>query len=84
LTVIATPVLVAVMWWQDWPSGLTAVITLPLIPLFLILIGSRPARCRRSSGRRSPSSRRRCSSRSCGGRTGRADSPPSSPCRSSR
>lgn len=39
LTVIATPVLVAVMWWQDWPSGLTAVITLPLIPLFLILIG---------------------------------------------
>jgi len=39
LTVIATPVLVAVMWWQDWPSGLTALITLPLIPLFLILIG---------------------------------------------
>lgn len=39
LTVIATPVLVAIMWWQDWPSGLTAVITLPLIPLFLILIG---------------------------------------------
>ncbi|MFF3027131.1 thiol reductant ABC exporter subunit CydD [Microbacterium sp. NPDC057944] len=39
LTVIATPVLVAVMWWQDWPSGLTAIITLPLIPLFLVLIG---------------------------------------------
>lgn len=39
LTVIATPVLVAVMWWQDWPSGLIATITLPLIPLFLILIG---------------------------------------------
>ncbi|WP_226531229.1 thiol reductant ABC exporter subunit CydD [Microbacterium paraoxydans] len=39
LTVIATPVLVAVMWWQDWPSGLTALVTLPLIPLFLILIG---------------------------------------------
>ncbi|MFS0910524.1 thiol reductant ABC exporter subunit CydD [Microbacterium sp. 179-I 3D2 NHS] len=39
LTVIATPVIVAVMWWQDWPSGLTAVVTLPLIPLFLILIG---------------------------------------------
>ncbi|WEK60933.1 MAG: thiol reductant ABC exporter subunit CydD [Candidatus Microbacterium colombiense] len=39
LTVIATPVLLAVMWWQDWPSGLTAAITLPLIPLFLILIG---------------------------------------------
>jgi len=39
LTVIATPVLLLVMWWQDWPSGLTAAITLPLIPLFLILIG---------------------------------------------
>ncbi|WP_164234751.1 thiol reductant ABC exporter subunit CydD [Microbacterium hydrocarbonoxydans] len=39
LTVIATPVLLAVMWWRDWPSGLTALITLPLIPLFLILIG---------------------------------------------
>src|SRR5690606_7028933 len=39
LTVTATPVLVAVMWWRDWPSGLIATITLPLIPLFLILIG---------------------------------------------
>ncbi|WP_144792843.1 thiol reductant ABC exporter subunit CydD [Microbacterium paludicola] len=39
LTVVATPVIVAVMWWQDWPSGLTAVITLPLIPIFMILIG---------------------------------------------
>ncbi|MFE7699884.1 thiol reductant ABC exporter subunit CydD [Microbacterium keratanolyticum] len=39
LTMIATPVIVAVMWWQDWPSGVAAIITLPLIPLFLILIG---------------------------------------------
>ncbi|SDM14121.1 thiol reductant ABC exporter subunit CydD [Microbacterium azadirachtae] len=39
LTAIATPVIVVVMWWQDWPSGLAAVVTLPLIPLFLILIG---------------------------------------------
>ena len=39
LTVIATPVLLAVMWWQDWLSGLIATITLPMIPLFLILIG---------------------------------------------
>ncbi|MFT4260265.1 thiol reductant ABC exporter subunit CydD [Microbacterium sp.] len=39
LTVIATPVIVAAMWWQDWPSALTAVITLPLIPVFLVLIG---------------------------------------------
>lgn len=39
LTAIATSVLVAVMWWQDGISGLIAIITLPLIPLFLILIG---------------------------------------------
>lgn len=39
LTVIATPVLLVVMWWQDWISGLTVLITLPLIPLFMILIG---------------------------------------------
>ncbi|WP_353114144.1 thiol reductant ABC exporter subunit CydD [Microbacterium sp.] len=39
LTAIATPVIVAVMWWADWPSGLTAALTLPLVPLFLILIG---------------------------------------------
>lgn len=39
LTVIATPVLVAVMWWQDWISGLTVLVTLPLIPLFMVLIG---------------------------------------------
>lgn len=39
LTVITTPVLLAVMWWQDWISGLTVVLTLPLIPLFMVLIG---------------------------------------------
>ncbi|OJU44735.1 MAG: thiol reductant ABC exporter subunit CydD [Microbacterium sp. 69-7] len=39
LTVIATPVLVAVMWWEDWISGLTVLLTLPLIPLFMVLIG---------------------------------------------
>ncbi|MFT4051325.1 MAG: thiol reductant ABC exporter subunit CydD [Microbacterium sp.] len=39
LTVIATPVLVAVMWGQDWISGLTVLLTLPLIPLFMVLIG---------------------------------------------
>ncbi len=39
LTAITTPVLLAVMWWRDWSSGLTATIALPLIPLFLILIG---------------------------------------------
>lgn len=39
LTVIATPTLIVVMWWQDWLSGVMAIITLPLIPLFLVLIG---------------------------------------------
>lgn len=39
LTVIATPILLAVMWAQDWISGLTVLLTLPLIPLFMVLIG---------------------------------------------
>lgn len=39
LTMIATPVLVAIMWWQDWISGLTVILTIPLIPLFMVLIG---------------------------------------------
>lgn len=38
-TVVATPIIVAVMWWQDWVSGLTVVLTLPLIPIFMVLIG---------------------------------------------
>ena len=38
-TVIATPVIIAVMWWQDWISGLTVLLTLPLIPIFMVLIG---------------------------------------------
>src|SRR6478736_4179372 len=39
MTAIATPVLIAIMRWFDWESGLIATVTLPLIPLFLILIG---------------------------------------------
>ena len=38
-TAIATPIIIAVMWWMDWISGLTVVLTIPLIPLFMILIG---------------------------------------------
>lgn len=38
-TVVATPLIVAVMWWQDWISGLTVLLTLPLIPVFMVLIG---------------------------------------------
>lgn len=39
LTAIATPLIVAVMWWQDWLSGLTVLLTIPLIPIFMVLIG---------------------------------------------
>lgn len=38
-TVIATPILVAAMWSADAISGLTVLLTLPLIPIFMILIG---------------------------------------------
>ncbi|MCR2815239.1 thiol reductant ABC exporter subunit CydD [Microbacterium jiangjiandongii] len=38
-TAIATPIIIAVMWWMDWISGLTVVLTIPLIPVFMILIG---------------------------------------------
>lgn len=38
-TVVATPVILAVLWWQDWISGLTVLVTLPLIPIFMVLIG---------------------------------------------
>ncbi|MCP2636414.1 thiol reductant ABC exporter subunit CydD [Microbacterium sp. HD4P20] len=38
-TVVATPLILAVMWGQDWLSGLTVLLTLPLIPVFMVLIG---------------------------------------------
>lgn len=38
-TVVATPLIIAVMWWADWISGLTVLLTLPLIPIFMVLIG---------------------------------------------
>lgn len=39
LTAIATPVIVLVIFLQDWPSALGVVLTLPIIPVFMILIG---------------------------------------------
>lgn len=39
LTVLATPVLLFVLFVADFGTGLTVLITLPLIPLFMILIG---------------------------------------------
>ncbi|MCU1526575.1 MAG: hypothetical protein JWP75_338, partial [Frondihabitans sp.] len=39
LTALATPLLVIVMFTQDLLSGVIVVVTLPLIPVFMILIG---------------------------------------------
>ncbi len=39
LTAIATPILIAVIALQDIPSGITVIIVLPLIPVFMVLIG---------------------------------------------
>ena len=39
LTAIATPLLVLVMLLQDPLSGIIVLVTLPLIPVFMILIG---------------------------------------------
>jgi ATP-binding cassette subfamily C protein CydD len=39
LTAIATPIVVLVVFLQDWPSALAIVLTLPIIPVFMILIG---------------------------------------------
>jgi ATP-binding cassette subfamily C protein CydD len=39
LTVVATPVLLVVIFWQDSLSGIIVLITLPLIPLFMVLVG---------------------------------------------
>jgi ATP-binding cassette subfamily C protein CydD len=39
LTALAMPLLVVVIWSQDWISGLIVTVTLPLIPVFMILIG---------------------------------------------
>ncbi len=39
LTAIATPIFIVVVWLQDVPSGITLVIVLPLIPVFMVLIG---------------------------------------------
>lgn len=39
LTVVATPVTVAAVWLADPLSGLVLVIVLPLVPVFMVLIG---------------------------------------------
>ncbi len=39
LTAIAMPLIVVVIWSEDWISGLIVTATLPLIPVFMVLIG---------------------------------------------
>lgn len=39
LTALATPILVGVLFLEDFGTGLTVLLTLPLIPVFMILIG---------------------------------------------
>ncbi|WP_125777570.1 thiol reductant ABC exporter subunit CydD [Antribacter gilvus] len=39
LTAILTPALVVVVWTLDWVSALVVVVTLPLVPLFMVLVG---------------------------------------------
>lgn len=39
LTAVATPVLIATAWAADWVSGLIFLVVLPLIPVFMALIG---------------------------------------------
>ncbi len=39
LTMTVTPTVIVVIGLTDWPSALIIVITLPLIPLFMILVG---------------------------------------------
>ncbi|GAB3280852.1 thiol reductant ABC exporter subunit CydD [Kineosporia babensis] len=39
LTATLTPAILVVIWWEDWIAGLTVLLTLPLIPFFMALIG---------------------------------------------
>lgn len=38
-TALVTPILTALIWFLDAPSGITVLLTLPLIPLFMVMIG---------------------------------------------
>lgn len=39
LTALATPILIGVLFLADFGTGLTVLLTLPLIPIFMVLIG---------------------------------------------
>ncbi|WP_026919643.1 thiol reductant ABC exporter subunit CydD [Gordonia shandongensis] len=38
-TVLVTPVVIGVIAWTDWVSAVIIVVTIPLIPIFMVLIG---------------------------------------------
>ncbi|WP_166983733.1 thiol reductant ABC exporter subunit CydD [Paramicrobacterium fandaimingii] len=38
-TLITVPLLVVVVFWHDWLSGVTLIVTLPIVPIFMVLIG---------------------------------------------
>ena len=38
-TAVITPLVVIVIGWADWPSAVIIIVTIPLIPLFMVLIG---------------------------------------------
>src|SRR4029453_4970924 len=44
LVCLVPPVVVARIWAADWLSGLVIVLTLPVVPLFLVLVGMATAR----------------------------------------
>jgi ATP-binding cassette subfamily C protein CydD len=39
LAATVTPAVLAVIWWHDLVAGLTVLVTLPLVPLFMVLVG---------------------------------------------
>ncbi|WP_431277220.1 thiol reductant ABC exporter subunit CydD [Leifsonia poae] len=39
LTALATPLLLGVIFWQDVTSGIIVLVTLPIIPMFMVLVG---------------------------------------------
>ncbi|GAB4083521.1 thiol reductant ABC exporter subunit CydD [Myceligenerans cantabricum] len=39
LTALLTPALVVVVLWLDWVSALVVAVTLPLVPIFMVLVG---------------------------------------------
>ncbi|GEE01164.1 thiol reductant ABC exporter subunit CydD [Gordonia spumicola] len=38
-TIVITPLVIVVVGWTDWPSAVIIIVTIPLIPLFMALIG---------------------------------------------